>query len=271
MPGIEQIEEKSGQPPAGTIPLARAILHFAGIAENHESYPSLAKQRELEAELATIADAQNVTFDYENAKFRFEFSDRVTAPTPWSLLDSVKPRVPSSDGTYLPSSFSEQTHRMRAAIQRVWAVKMIGSFNEAVLRTNLQLYARIERFTANFSSVAPDLWANCVVEDWGKGHALVSDRTRLFSLHAGVSHRITPLTAGRKPIYDQDQINGAVAREIRRRGFPHSSGDLGWQSIADVERVVGEFCVSIYGREPAKSTSQKLARQGLEHYRRTIR
>ena len=71
---------------------------------------------------------------------------------------------------------------------------------------------------------------------------------------------------GAPPIYDHDQIRGEAFRQFKQRGLPSRDGDKGWQTRADLEKLIEDFCDSLYGRRPVKSTLQRLAKRALSDW-----
>jgi hypothetical protein len=71
---------------------------------------------------------------------------------------------------------------------------------------------------------------------------------------------------GAPQIYDYGQIRGEAFRQFKQRGLPSRDGDKGWQTRADLEKQIENFCDSIYGRRPAKSTLQNLAKRAIRDW-----
>jgi hypothetical protein len=66
-------------------------------------------------------------------------------------------------------------------------------------------------------------------------------------------------------VYDWDRVRAAGFRILRKRGGPPSEdGDPGWRSRSDFEKELADSCVSIFDRQPAKSTLQGMATKCLQ-------
>lgn len=142
---------------------------------------------------------------------------------------------------------------------------MLASFNRAASDGSILLFGRFEKIGSPFVQLAPDIWPHVEVQDWNHGFAKLSDDTEIWSIHA-VMATVPRSKAGRRPFYDQDQINGQVVRILKAKGGrPAASGDPDWQSNADLERMVAAFCERVMHREPSKSTAQKLVKKALDY------
>jgi hypothetical protein len=139
---------------------------------------------------------------------------------------------------------------------------MNDSFSRKVSSGDFSLFARMDDFRAPFVAIPSDHWSLYKVTNWKNGAAAAQDGRVIFSIHAKTANSARS-AAGRKPIYDQCHINAHVQKTVDLLGFPTPNGETGWQSLADVGRLVGEFCLTTKGQEPAISTLQDLARKAL--------
>jgi hypothetical protein len=139
---------------------------------------------------------------------------------------------------------------------------MNDSFSRKVSSGDFSLFARMDDFRAPFVAIPSDHWSLYKVTNWKNGAAAAQDGRVIFSIHAKTANSARS-AAGRKPIYDQNHINAHVQKTVDLLGFPTPNGETGWQSLADVGRLVGEFCLTTKGQEPAISTLQDLARKAL--------
>jgi hypothetical protein len=71
---------------------------------------------------------------------------------------------------------------------------------------------------------------------------------------------------GAPPIYHYDQIKGEAFRQFKQRGLPSRDGDKGWQTRTDLEKVIEDFCDTLYERRPAKSTLQGYAKRAIKDW-----
>jgi hypothetical protein len=147
--------------------------------------------------------------------------------------------------------------------------------HRAVMAAAVVIYARPGTLTAEFVHIPPDAWGMLRVTDWTKGVAVAPDGTRYWSIHAvAAAHKAnaTPVPArekgGAPPKYDYDMIRGEAFRLFRAHGLPDREGDDGWQTRADLERCLAEFCKTIHGEEPVKSTLQELAKRAIADWKK---
>ena len=145
----------------------------------------------------------------------------------------------------------------------VWRDDMLARFNRAASEGSILLYGRFEKMGSPFVRLPPDIWPQVEVHDWEKGNAKAGDGTDIWSIHAGTVAPSPSSRAGRKPVYDQDYINAKVLEAVKKMGFPTPNGEIGWQSAADVGRLVRDFCLETKGQEPAISTVQGFVRKAL--------
>ncbi|MET4297066.1 hypothetical protein ABIB06_007841 [Bradyrhizobium sp. LB8.2] len=186
----------------------------------------------------------------QTLKFLF-WDGSVFEGTPWDFLNKSETLPPHA----FAAAFLHKT------VGEIWD-KMNDAFNRRVSSGGIVLFARMDDFRAQFIPIPADQWSYYRVTDWEKGTALAHDGRSLCSVHAKlVDAKVN--TPGRQPFYDQDQINGEVRRAIKSKGLPERGGETGWQSRADVERLVRDFCYRTTGKEPARSTLQILAKEAL--------
>ena len=192
-----------------------------------------------------------VEIDVTAQILRFIFLDgSIFEGAPWDLL--------TNDDLLHPNAIAGAL--MYNSVAAIWDMMKID-FNRKVSDGAVALFARADDFQAPFASVPPDHWSLYTVTNWENGTAVARDGHYLFSVHAETVARSSP--RGRSPTFDQDQINGAVRRAIKARGFPDRTGDSGWQSRADVERLIRDYCRKLTGKEPARSTLQTQAKKAL--------
>lgn len=163
------------------------------------------------------------------------------------------------------SDYEAFQQRVLSGAFHVWTNDMLASFNRAASESSILLFGRVETMSSPFVQLGPDLWPHIEVQDWDHGTAKLPDGTEIWSIHASMA---APLKskAGRRPFYDQDQINGEVVRILKAKGGrPAASGDANWQANADLERMVAAFCRRVMLREPSKSTVQKLVKKALDY------
>jgi hypothetical protein len=70
---------------------------------------------------------------------------------------------------------------------------------------------------------------------------------------------------GRKEKYDWNKVESHI-RELFLENGALSADDKAWQSQADVERAIIEFCQNEFGEEPAISTARKKAKLMISKY-----
>jgi hypothetical protein len=140
-------------------------------------------------------------------------------------------------------------------------------FDHAVMAGAVVLYARPAKLTAEFVRIPADAWAMLKVIDCKNGVAIAPDGTRYWSVHAVAATNADPVAVrdkgGAPPKYDYDMTRGEAFRLFRAHGLPDRDGDEGWQTRADLERCLAEFCAQIHGNEPTKSTLQGFAKRAI--------
>jgi hypothetical protein len=146
-------------------------------------------------------------------------------------------------------------------------------FDRAVIAGTVILYARPEKITAGFVQIPGDVWSLLRVTDWKNAVATAPDGTRYWSIHAVAADtanaRLVPGDkGGAPPKYDYDMIRGEAFRLFRAHGVPDREGDDGWQTRADLERCLAEFCMAIHGQAPVKSTLQELAKRAIADWKK---
>jgi hypothetical protein len=158
-------------------------------------------------------------------------------------------------------------------------------FDRAVIAGTVILYARPEKITAGFVQIPGDVWSLLKVTDWKNAVAVAPDGTRYWSLHAVAASAVSEMpsraaadsahtapskarrTRGAPPKYDFDAIRAEAFRLFRAHGLPDREGDDGWQTRADLERCLAEFCMGIHGKEPAESTLQGFADRAIRDWK----
>jgi hypothetical protein len=148
-------------------------------------------------------------------------------------------------------------------------------FDRAVIAGAVLVYARPEKITAGFVQIPGDVWSLLKVTDWKNAVATAPDGTRYWSIHAVAAAN----TAGARPVpardkggappkYDYDMVRGEAFRLFRAHGLPDREGDDGWQTRADLERCLAEFCMAIHGEAPVKSTLQEFAKRAIADWKK---
>lgn len=192
--------------------------------------------------------------DPNTQTFEFSFADGTTyAGAPWDLISSDEK---------LPANVVAAALIYKSACA-IWET-MNFHFNRQVCSSIVSLFARAGEDRAPFTPIPSDHWALYSVTDWENGAAISQDGRVLFSIHAEIARNAGANTAGRKPIYNSDQIKGEVFRAFKKKGPLDRNGEVGWQGQADVERLIRDFCVKTMGKEPVRSTLQKFAREAIE-------
>jgi hypothetical protein len=119
-----------------------------------------------------------------------------------------------------------------------------------------------------------ELWTADVAEVLGVGAranesareasaATVADETAAIPAPQAYFRSNPAPSRGKPPKYDYDQIRGQAFRLFKGHGIPSRNGEKGWQTRADLERKLAEFCNHVFGEEPAKSTLQGYAKKAL--------
>jgi hypothetical protein len=167
---------------------------------------------------------------------------------PWELLrDEVLPSNPAQRATL-------------NAVRQAWRV-MTESFGSAISSGRYALYGRSD-LNAGFAPIPPDDWVLYRVVDWSSGRAIAPDGREVWSIHTLFPRGPKP-QSGRKPVYDQDQINGEVRRLLRKFGPYGPDKEQDWQTRADLEERVAQFLFDTLGQSPAKSTLQDRVKRAL--------
>ena len=71
------------------------------------------------------------------------------------------------------------------------------------------------------------------------------------------SHHVAPGPYGRPghaPDYDYEKIRGKAFRLFNSKGVPDLANDKGWRTRADLKHELEQYCASVFGRRPARST-----------------
>jgi hypothetical protein len=196
---------------------------------------------------------KTVEINATDQTLKFIFSDgSILEGAPWDFLCEIE-RLPRD-------AFAAAL--LHKAVREIWNT-MNDSFNRKVSSRAVSLFARMDDFRAEFASIPSDHWSLCKVTDWKNGAAIAQDGRVMFSIHAKLAHSPSSASAGRKPIYNQDHINAKVLKAVEKMGFPTPNGEIGWQSAADVGRLVRDVCIETKGQEPVISTLQRLVRKAL--------
>jgi hypothetical protein len=117
---------------------------------------------------------------------------------------------------------------------------------------------------AAFELIPKDHWRLYRVTSWLTGEAIAPDGRKAWSIQA-LCEPISKSPAGRRPTYDQDQVNGEVRRLYRQFGGPYGpKKEPGWQTRADLEKYIAQFLENTIGQSPAKSTLQDLTKKAIK-------
>jgi hypothetical protein len=193
-----------------------------------------------------------VELDIGSRAFKLSFNDgRVIELPPWELLKSEN----------LPANglVAAAAHD---AVRTSWQF-MLERFASAVSDGQYRLFARLDDFRASFEPIPRDHWPIYQVNNWSTGVATAQDGRKAWNIQV-LGQSLGKSQSGRKPIYDQDQINGEVRRLFRKLGPYGSDKEAGWQTRADLEGRIAQFLVDTTGQSPAKSTLQSLAKKALD-------
>jgi hypothetical protein len=243
--------------------LAKAIFYSA-LVEGGNATPSEKKRRALNEKLAKKSGEPNSRIDWNTQQFCFVTpSGGLYATHPWKILEVIRRKVPSPTGPPPMSDHEAFLQRVLTATCAVWRDDILAEFDRKAAGGSIKLYGRLEKTTSPFVRVAPDIWLQVEVHDWINGNARAADATDIWSIHsdAGIISRSS--TSGRKPTYDQSEVNGEVKRRIKEKGFPLRNGEPGWQSEADLQDAVANFLRNTTGKVPVKSTLQRLVKNAL--------
>jgi hypothetical protein len=249
----------------GWLPLSKAIFHFAGI-ESGGSIPTEGRQTALSEKLARISREANAKISWNDQQFCFAYSEGPPIHRhPWRILSFITPTAPPPPGHPPVSDYESFLQRVLYGTVSVWEDDMLAPFNQAASAGSILLFGRIEKMASAFVRLPPDIWTQVEVHDWENGNARQADGTDIWSIHAVMSVPNPRSRGGRKPFYDQEQINKKVVRILKEKGRPTASGDANWQAKADLEREVAAFCKKVMGREPSKSATQEFVRRALDY------
>jgi hypothetical protein len=149
----------------------------------------------------------------------------------------------------------------RNAILAVWEL-MLERFAASVCEGRYRLFARHDDFRAAFQPIPRDHWRLYRVTDWSTGAATAPDGRMVWSTHA-LCQSVVKSPSGRKPIYDQDLVNGEVRRLFRDLGPYGLRRERGWQTRADLQERIAQYLLNTGGQCPSKSVLQKLAKRAL--------
>jgi hypothetical protein len=247
------------------LPLAKAIFHFAGI-DAGASDTSEKKRHQLNARLGTISKEPDSDIVWNDQRFYFPFSSgQPIRSHPWQILRFIKRKVPSPSGPLLMSEYEAFLQRVLSATLAVWRDDMLAGFNRAASAGSILMFGRLDKMASPFVRLPPDIWLQVEVHDWNNGNAKAADGTDIWSIHAVTAIPSLSSRVGRKPFYDQDQVNRKVLRILKEKGRPTASGDINWQANADLEKMVAAFCKRVMDREPSKSTTQQLVKKALDY------
>jgi hypothetical protein len=240
-------EHKSQITGSGWVPLSQAIFECFwkdelenGANQIHLQYRSQFAPRTL----AINTTAQTL---------RLVLSDgSVFEGPPWEFL-SITERLP---GNAVAAAL------LHKCVGEVWSA-MNDAFGKKVSSSTVSLFARMDDFRAEFVPIPSDHWSFYKVTDWKNGAAIARDGRVIFSIHAKFANVTGSGSAGRRPTYDQDQVNGEVKRRIKEKGVPGRDRESGWQSEADLQAAVADFLRNTTGKIPVKSTLQRLVKNAL--------
>lgn len=234
-------------PPSSSVPLADAAFRsLEPSGANGAVY--LVK---LNYKLA--AAPKVVEIHPQSRSFRFLFPDgTVVQGKPWVLV--------SNDHSLPSNAFAGAL--VHSATSHLWSA-MIERLNQGVRLGKVFIFARSGNLGEPFRAIPSDVWPTFTVTDWETGTAVNEGADKITTIHVTIAQQ--PNNAkGRPPLYDQDQINGAVLRKVKQMGgLPDRNGEPGWQSNADIERLIETFLNSIQNKIPARSTLQGLAKKAI--------
>lgn len=231
------------------IPLHRAVFEFWKSTHDGECCV-------FDLNYTSSIAPKTITVNDRSQTFKIDFPDgSCFEAKPWQFLSCEQ----------LLPAHAIAAALVHTAVGAVWD-SFRGGFDDGVSRSAVGLFGRFENIRAPFEPVAADLWSHYVVKDWESGTAVAADGSHLYSLHANLTVEESA-RAGPPPQYDQAQINGAVLREVKKRGLPSRDGEVGWQTMANVEKLIAEFCLKTMSKEPARSTLQKLAKAAIAQAR----
>jgi hypothetical protein len=214
---------------------------------------------------ATTLDAGQCCFTYDfqwsntpasielgvgSRTFKLTFNDgRAIEALPWELLKGEK----------LPLKGLPKIVALNA-VRSAW-LHMQESFASAISQGQYKVFARLDDFRAPFAALPRDHWRLYRVTDWSTGVAIAPDGQQIWSIHC---ESVVKPQSGRKPVYDQDQVDGEVRRLFRQYGPIGSGKEPGWQTHSDLQERIAQFLFDTSGQSPAKSTLQHLVKRALE-------
>jgi hypothetical protein len=239
-----KITKKSLQvePDPKWLPIANAIF-------SHQNEMALGKNCFLFDYRWSDAPAA-IEVDPGSGKFELTFNDgRMIQLPPWEFLkDENLP--PGLAGAFVYKSVCE-----------VWDL-MLERFASSVSEGHFKLFGRPETFRAAFEPVPRDHWRLYRITDWSTGSGTGPDGRKAWSIHA-FRQPLVKSQSGRRPLYEQDQVNGEVRRLFRHLGPYGQTKEQGWKTRADLQEKIAQFLENIAGQSPSKSTLQVLVKKAL--------
>jgi hypothetical protein len=224
-------------------PLADAIFfHADKMASDHDHF--LFDFRWSNAPAAIHIDRRSRTF-----KLSFNDGSVIQLP-PWELLKSEN--LPANA---LVAAFTYKS------VLTIWEL-MLKRFAASVAQGQYRLFARLDNFRAAFEPVPRDHWRLYRITNWSTGSATGPDDRRAWNIHA-FRQPLVKSPSGRKPLYNQDQVNGEVRRLFREFGPCGADKEEGWKTRADLQERIAQFLENTAGQSPSKSTLQDLVKKAL--------
>jgi hypothetical protein len=225
-------------------PLADAIFSYAHANELNDG------QACFQFDYKWADAPSTIELDLASRKFQLKLNDgRVFQQIPWDLRENL-PR-----GALLAALTQK-------AVSTTWR-HMVERFSAAVSAGKFNLFARFDSFRAPFEPIPKDHWCLYRVTNWSTGAAIAPDDRQIWNVHGYVQAAVKS-GAGRKPIYDQDQINGEVRKLFRLYGRYGPDQEIRWRTRADLEERIAQYLFDSKGQTPSKSLLQDRVKKALE-------
>jgi hypothetical protein len=193
----------------------------------------------------------SIELDHGSRSFRLSFNDgKLIQLPPWELLKEENLPVDALVGAFAYKS-----------VLATWEL-MLERFAASVSAGEYRLFARFDSFLAAFEPIPRDHWRLYRITDWSTGSATGPDNRQAWNVHA-FRQPLVKSPSGRKPLYNQDQVNGEVRRLFRKFGPYGADKEKGWKTRADLQERIAQFLENTAGQSPSKSTLQVLVKKAM--------